>query len=122
MPLGGTQGYSAQEQARRHALGICLIVIVAIIWIAASFLVQALESDAHPMHPLVLTYICNALFLIYLPIAAVQDMKQCSSEPARYAHLAVLSFISTGCTVLLPLQGLSSACQRILPGRCAGSA
>lgn len=63
-----------QPTAKERLTGLSLIVIVAVIWIAASFVVQELQ-----MHPFLLTYICNILFVIYIPIAALQDKKRCSS-------------------------------------------
>jgi hypothetical protein len=53
---------------RDHAIGIALIVAVALIWQAASFIVQSIEGE---LHPVLLTFLCNVLFLIYFPLSAI---------------------------------------------------
>ena len=62
------------ELTQAHVAGVSLIVVVSVIWIAASFLVQSIEKD---LHPFLLTFFCNGLFLVYLPLAAVQDHRKC---------------------------------------------
>lgn len=51
---------------RRYVQGLIYILLVAIIWAAASFLVQKIVSEG--LTPLVLTYIANSLFVVCLPI------------------------------------------------------
>jgi len=51
------------------------VIAVAVIWIVASFLVQSVEGAG--ISPFFITYICNSLFVIYLPIV----------EGGRYAQL-----------------------------------
>lgn len=51
------------------ALGLVYIVAVAAIWIAASYLVQSVVDAG--VSPFLLSYICNSLFLVYLPIVEV---------------------------------------------------
>lgn len=53
-------------ESREKLLGFSFILAVAIIWVAASFAVQGIESTG--VHPAVLTYIANSLFALYLPI------------------------------------------------------
>lgn len=47
-------------------LGLVYIVAVAAIWIAASYLVQTVVDEG--VSPFLLSYICNSLFLVYIPI------------------------------------------------------
>lgn len=51
------------------ALGSLYIVAVAAIWIAASYLVQSVVDAG--VSPFLLSYICNSLFLVYIPIVEV---------------------------------------------------
>jgi hypothetical protein len=51
---------------RKRLLGLCFILAVAVIWVVASFVVQDIESTG--AHPLVLTYVANSLFAIYVPL------------------------------------------------------
>lgn len=57
----------ASPSAKARITGLLLIVVVAIIWVCASFIVQQLK-----LHPLLITYFCNVLFLVYLPISVLQ--------------------------------------------------
>ncbi|XP_031278347.1 uncharacterized transporter C405.03c isoform X3 [Pistacia vera] len=50
-------------------LGLIYIVAVATIWIAASFVVQSVVDDG--VSPFLITYICNSLFVVYIPIAEI---------------------------------------------------
>ncbi|KAI4319328.1 hypothetical protein MLD38_032936 [Melastoma candidum] len=50
----------------RWVLGLTYIVAVAIIWIAASFVVQSVVDAG--VSPFLITYICNSLFVVYIPI------------------------------------------------------
>ncbi|KAJ8749534.1 hypothetical protein K2173_025729 [Erythroxylum novogranatense] len=50
----------------RWALGLIYIVAVATIWIAASFVVQSVVDAG--VSPFLITYICNSLFVVYIPI------------------------------------------------------
>ncbi|XP_020256487.1 thiamine-repressible mitochondrial transport protein THI74-like [Asparagus officinalis] len=51
------------------ALGLIYIIAVASIWIAASYLVQSVVDAG--VSPFLLSYICNSLFLVYIPIVEV---------------------------------------------------
>ncbi|RWR81174.1 thiamine-repressible mitochondrial transport protein THI74 [Cinnamomum micranthum f. kanehirae] len=53
----------------RWALGLAYIVAVAIIWIAASYIVQSVVDTG--VSPFLITYICNSLFVIYIPIIEI---------------------------------------------------
>ncbi|KAL9235661.1 hypothetical protein vseg_010403 [Gypsophila vaccaria] len=50
-------------------LGLIYIVAVASIWIAASYVVQSVVDDG--ISPFLITYICNSLFMIYIPVMEV---------------------------------------------------
>lgn len=51
------------------SLGLIYIVAVAAIWIAASYLVQSVVDAG--VSPFLLSYICNSLFLVYIPIVEI---------------------------------------------------
>lgn len=53
----------------RWALGLSYIVTVAIIWIAASFVVQSVVDSG--VSPFLITYICNSLFIVYIPLVEI---------------------------------------------------
>lgn len=59
---------AAPASAKARLTGLLLIVVVAVIWVCASFIVQKLQ-----LHPFLITYFCNVLFLVYLPISILQD-------------------------------------------------
>lgn len=50
----------------RWVLGLIYIFAVATIWIAASFVVQSVVDAG--VSPFLITFICNSLFVIYLPL------------------------------------------------------
>ncbi|KAH7576340.1 hypothetical protein JRO89_XS01G0039300 [Xanthoceras sorbifolium] len=54
----------------RWVLGLTYILAVAIIWIAASFVVQSVVDAG--VSPFLITYICNSLFVVYIPIAEIE--------------------------------------------------
>ncbi|XP_058069387.1 uncharacterized vacuolar membrane protein YML018C-like [Magnolia sinica] len=58
-----------QSQGWRWTLGLVYIVAVAIIWIAASYIVQSVVNGG--VSPFLITYICNSLFVIYIPIIEI---------------------------------------------------
>ncbi|PKA48688.1 hypothetical protein AXF42_Ash018505 [Apostasia shenzhenica] len=53
----------------RWALGIGYIIAVAAIWIAASYIVQSVVDAG--ISPFLLSYICNSLFVVYIPIVEI---------------------------------------------------
>ncbi|KAF9604821.1 hypothetical protein IFM89_010362 [Coptis chinensis] len=53
----------------RWSLGLSYIIAVAIIWIAASFVVQSVVDSG--VSPFLITYICNSLFIVYLPLVEI---------------------------------------------------
>ncbi|KAH9290876.1 hypothetical protein KI387_034993 [Taxus chinensis] len=58
-----------QSQTWRWTTGIIYIIAVALIWIAASFVVQSVVDGG--VSPFLITYICNSLFVIYIPIVEI---------------------------------------------------
>ncbi|KAL6603176.1 hypothetical protein ACP70R_043537 [Stipagrostis hirtigluma subsp. patula] len=66
----------------RWCLGLIYIVAVASIWIAASYIVQSVVDAG--VSPFLITYICNSLFVIYIPIV----------EVARYFEDSINNFWS----------------------------
>ncbi|CAM6101766.1 unnamed protein product [Calypogeia fissa] len=56
---------------RRWIRGMVYVVLVALIWIAASFVVKYLVGSG--VSPFLVTYICNSLFIIYIPIVEVRQ-------------------------------------------------
>ncbi|CAH8343720.1 unnamed protein product [Eruca vesicaria subsp. sativa] len=50
----------------RWVLGLTYILAVAMIWIAASFVVQSVVDAG--VSPFLITFICNSLFVVYLPL------------------------------------------------------
>lgn len=53
----------------RWVLGLIYIVAVASIWIAASYVVQSVVDEG--VSPFLITYICNSLFVIYIPLVEI---------------------------------------------------
>ncbi|KAF9669754.1 hypothetical protein SADUNF_Sadunf14G0140400 [Salix dunnii] len=56
-------------KAWRWVLGLVYIFSVANIWIAASFVVQSVVDAG--VSPFLVTYICNSLFVIYIPMVEI---------------------------------------------------
>lgn len=57
---------SGSSKVWKWVLGLVYILCVAAIWIAASFVVQSVVDAG--VSPFLITYICNSLFVIYIPI------------------------------------------------------
>ncbi|KAK7373669.1 hypothetical protein VNO80_07085 [Phaseolus coccineus] len=53
----------------KWTLGLVYIFAVATIWIAASFVVQSVVDDG--VSPFLITYICNSLFVVLIPIVEI---------------------------------------------------
>lgn len=62
----------------RWSLGVSYIIAVATIWIAASYIVQSVVDAG--ISPFLITYICNSLFVVYLPIVEVARFFDHSNE------------------------------------------
>lgn len=64
----------------RWAHGMLLVILVALIWIAASYVVAFAEDSGLPAF--VLTLICNSLFMVFIPIAEFSQWRS-SNLPRR---------------------------------------
>ena len=54
------------ETTWRWMLGMVYVIAVAVIWIVASFVVQSVVGAG--VSPFLITYLCNSLFIVYLPV------------------------------------------------------
>lgn len=59
-----------ESKAWKWGLGLIYIIAVAIIWIAASFVVQSVVDAG--VSPFLVTYICNSLFVVLIPIVEIE--------------------------------------------------
>ncbi|KAK8466576.1 hypothetical protein PHAVU_008G125000 [Phaseolus vulgaris] len=59
----------ANSRTWKWTLGLVYIFAVATIWIAASFVVQSVVDDG--VSPFLITYICNSLFVVLIPIVEI---------------------------------------------------
>jgi hypothetical protein len=80
--------------ATQYTLGLFLLVLVALIWVASSFVVQAVQEFTSPF---LITYVANSLFVILLPAGMIQRWWKRSSF--RRALLAMRSRVSLGAGV-----------------------
>ncbi|CAA6662572.1 unnamed protein product [Spirodela intermedia] len=69
------------DGAWRWSLGLVYIVAVAAIWIAASYIVQSVVDGG--VSPFLITYICNTLFIIYIPLAEITRFVEDHVEGTR---------------------------------------
>lgn len=67
-----------QSQGWRWALGLVYILAVATIWIGASYIVQSVVDAG--VSPFLVTYICNSLFVIYIPVVEISRYWETSIE------------------------------------------
>ncbi|XP_051142345.1 uncharacterized vacuolar membrane protein YML018C-like [Andrographis paniculata] len=58
-----------KSNAWKWILGLIYIFAVAVIWIAASFVVQSVVDAG--VSPFLVTYICSALFVVYIPLVEI---------------------------------------------------
>lgn len=58
-----------RSESWKWVLGVIYIVLVAAIWIASSYVVQSVVDEG--ISPFLITYICNSLFVIYIPLVEV---------------------------------------------------
>ncbi|CAI0560978.1 unnamed protein product [Linum tenue] len=84
-----------QSKVWKWVLGLVYIFAVAIIWIVASFVVQSVVDGG--VSPFLITYICNSLFVVYLPIAEIaryledwRDKKNVTSLELRESEKDIL--------------------------------
>lgn len=62
------------QKTWRWVLGMIYVVAVAVIWIAASFVVQSVVDSG--VSPFLITYICNTLFIVYIPIVEIGGLSK----------------------------------------------
>ena len=62
------------QKTWRWVLGMIYVVAVAVIWIAASFVVQSVVDSG--VSPFLITYICNTLFVVYIPIVEIGGLSK----------------------------------------------
>jgi hypothetical protein len=55
-----------ETKKRQHTAGVLLVMVVAVIWVAASFVVSALEKQH--VDSLLITLLCNAQFTVLVPV------------------------------------------------------
>ncbi|XP_042517698.1 thiamine-repressible mitochondrial transport protein THI74 isoform X2 [Macadamia integrifolia] len=73
-----------KNQVWRWVLGLIYIVAVASIWIAASFVVQSVVDAG--VSPFLITYICNSLFIVYIPIVEIARYLEDSIVISWFSH------------------------------------
>ena len=64
---------------------------MALIWIGASYVVQHVFFNLNFRSPFFVTYCCNSLFLLYLPVSAAQSLYRApaaASTETRYAAVS----------------------------------
>mmetsp|Transcript_113807 Transcript_113807/g.321867 ORF Transcript_113807/g.321867 Transcript_113807/m.321867 type:complete len:352 (+) Transcript_113807:60-1115(+) len=54
--------------AAKWAAGLVCILVVAVLWTFATVLKQVIFQDLHFNEPLTLTYVCNACYMVHLPL------------------------------------------------------
>ena len=85
---------------KQQVLGLSFVLCVAVIWVAASFLVQDLESQG--LNPFVLTYIANTLFVVLLPVSVLSKRRKVAATP-RHDFLPSELRLCTATRSLTPL-------------------
>lgn len=93
-----------KSEAWNWVLGLIYIFLVAAIWIAASFVVQSVVDEG--VSPFLVTYICNSLFIVYIPLV----------EVGRYLEDTYGSLLFWRSKKSSPLQELGESEQAILLG------
>ncbi|XP_068645686.1 thiamine-repressible mitochondrial transport protein THI74-like [Aristolochia californica] len=73
-----------QTQTWRWVLGLVYILAVATIWIAASYVVQSVVDTG--VSPFLITYICNSLFVVYIPMVEIARYWEDSSKNFCIGH------------------------------------
>lgn len=65
-------GAATERTVSSHVLGVILLVIVSIIWTAASVLSQHIFTDLKFPNAIFLTFVSNSLFIFWLPIESLR--------------------------------------------------
>lgn len=67
---------------RRWCIGLFYILLVALIWTFSSVLVQFIFRAEHFDAPIFLTYVCNTLFVINLPLLGIRRVLKAATRRA----------------------------------------
>lgn len=77
-PMWNSLGKLMDRDTRRWILGLVYIFVIAAIWIAASYIVQSVVDAG--VSPFLVTYICNSLFMAYIPLV---EIARCFNDSNR---------------------------------------
>lgn len=77
------------DPRRRWAAGILCIFLVAVIWTLATVLKQVVFQDLDFDEPLILTFVCNACYVVYLPLYPLQQRLKARHEIIDAAAAAI---------------------------------
>lgn len=75
------------QKTWQWTLGMLYVVAVAVIWIVASFVVQSVVDSG--VSPFLITYICNTLFVVYIPIVELGRVSKLIIGRIRFKHTDV---------------------------------
>lgn len=107
------RGFSVMKHLdpRKRLLGLSFIFAVAVIWVAASFVVQGIQGAG--VDAAVLSFIANSLFAVYLPIYwANLRLRQRPATPPDQERAALVpagSAPSSSGAIEEPLAGSAAA-------------
>ncbi|KAI5070291.1 hypothetical protein GOP47_0014634 [Adiantum capillus-veneris] len=73
-------------------LGMLYVIAVAVIWIVASFVVQSVVSAG--VSPFLIAYICNSLFIVYIPIVELGAVVNVWFGRIRFKHFNAVTLPS----------------------------
>ena len=110
MPVVGSAWSTCDARQREQALGICFVITVAVIWVAASFLVQNLEQQG--INPFLLTYIANSLFIVLIPVSIASSTGGSEPQPRLLNNMTSVVAISTPFVSSLPPVDSLQHCQK----------
>lgn len=66
MPAPDERAPRAMVTRQQHALGLLLILLVAVIWVSSAELIQFIFGQSKYDKPVFLTYLCTSLFSLFL--------------------------------------------------------
>ena len=78
MGISDTLKINAKSLESKQFKGIACTVVAAIIWVLASFIVQKVEDEG--LSPIILSYIANSLFVVFLPLEYFRKQDNCFRE------------------------------------------
>lgn len=77
------------DPRHRWAAGILSIIFVAVIWTLATVLKQVVFQDLDFDEPLILTFVCNSCYVVYLPLYPLQQRMKARREIIDVAAAAI---------------------------------